>query len=228
MNEQSGPTEEEVQSISIPDELSMFETPEELSVAKRLLPVIAAKANAQAEANKAKELAKVIDQIKTDNRTALEAEITKLQKSMTPPSPEELQALLDQEYLEFNVKVGRGDQVKEFVLQELPMACESRLLKAVKKTIGERLKDLNRFDFSDGSTVIERVQRIIEVVPGAMETLAECCVTCLDPFGEQGITAEWVGLNISSTRILNILHAQITVSRYRDFFSLVGRLIPQM
>ena len=210
----------------------LFATDEEREMAARIgakvLPMLAAQANTQAEKNKAAELKKVIDQLIEDNKSLLNAKIEEFRKAATPPSPDEIQKVLDQEYLEFNVHLRNGTGDKTFSIRELSMAAETKLLKVVSKTLAERMQDFARVNWQqamDGD-MLTRIQHLIQVVPGTMDTLAECCAVCLDPFGEQGITAEWVSKNIGLARVCAILDAQVKVSRYRDFFSLVGRFMP--
>lgn len=196
-------------------------TEEEAKVASKILPALAAKANSLAEAKKAKEVAEFIDKLVVEQKEKLKTAIEEIRKSMVPPSPEELQTLLDQDYLEFKLKL--GSDKKEFVLCELPLAAETKIVKLLKKTLGEHLKELARIEWSGSK--LDRINQIVEAVPSAVETLAGLVAICLNPRGEfDFVTQEWVMLNIGSNRMVNILTAQIEVNRYRDFFSKGSRL----
>lgn len=209
----------------IPEELLQFDNEQERNIAARLLPVIAAKANRQAEANKAKELEKFMAELQTENKKLLDAKLEEFRKAMTPPSAEELQKVLDQEYLSFGLKLrGRSGATKEFTIQELPMATEAKVVKMLQKTLGSRLKDFSSVEWSAELSMIEKIERLMAMVPGALETLSDCLAVCLDPWGEDSdITGLWVRENVSGSRMANILNAQIEVSRLRDFLSLASR-----
>lgn len=212
-----------------PDELSNL-TEEEAKVAAKILPLIAAKANAKAELNKQQELAKEIAVIRDETKKILEEKIEEYRKMLTPPTPEELGALLNQEYAEFPVSLKNGSgKTRQFIIRELPLEAETKLMKAIQRTLGERLVEIGRIDWSAGMTTVERIEKVMTMVPGAVDTLADCCAVCLDPFGEQpDITGAWVLKNVGSQKLAAIIHAQIEASKYRDFLSLAGRFFPTM
>lgn len=219
------------QSVTVEDVLSndiAFETEEERQIAAKLIPIIAAKSNALAEANKARELTRLIDEIKAENSKVINEKIEEFRKQATPPSPDELQKLLDQEYVTVTLKLPSEapGAMAEYTLQELPVAAERRLLLDLKKQIGPLLKDVAALKWDPGASMMEGIERLLEIAPGAIVALCGCCAVCLDPFGEKKITAEWVERNVSLTRIVMVLHAQISINRYRDFLSLVSRFSP--
>jgi hypothetical protein len=227
MEKDNIPSAEEVESAlgTEQDELNL--TPEERVIIAKVLPRLTAKITAQAEANKHKELEKLWTKQIEENRKALTEKIEEIRKAMTPPSPEELQALLNQEYVEYTLCLKAGNVPKDFVIRELSIEVETRILKIVQKTLGERLTEIGQIDWASGMTMLERLERIMSMVPGALETVSDCCAICLDPYGEdEHITGSWVRKNIGAQRLLAILHAQVSVSRYRDFFSLASRFFP--
>lgn len=225
------PGPDEVQDIlgTEPDELSNL-TEEEAKVAAKLLPLLAAKANARAEVIKRQELDTEIAAIRDETKKILEEKIEEYRKMLTPPTPDELGVLLNQEYAEFPVKLkGDDGKVRQFTIRELPLEAETKLMKAVQRTLGERLVEIGRLDWSAGMSTVERIEKIMTMVPGAVDTLADCCAVCLDPFGEQAdITGAWVLKHIGSQKLAAIIHAQIEASKYRDFLSLAGRFFPTM
>ncbi len=229
MEENQVPNEIEEVLGAAPDELAGL-TEEEAKVAAKLLPIIAAKANAMAEINKARELDKVVTELRDQNKKILEEKIEEYRKQLTPPTPEELTTLLNQEYVEFPVKLRNGNgTVKTFTIRELPLEAETKLMKAIQKTLGERLVEIGRLDWSAGMSMVERIDKIMTMVPGAVDTLADCCAVCLDPYGEdEHITGEWVRKHVGAQKFAAIIHAQIEASRYRDFLSLAGRFFPMM
>jgi hypothetical protein len=221
--------EEALKEDSIPEEFKILETDEERKVAQKIIPILAKKANELAELNKAKELQKFIEELRGANEVTLKKEIAKIQENSKPPDPKELERLLTQEYQEFKVKilVGVKQVEREFVIHELPQKMEKKFIKEIQKTIGPKLQEAITSQWS-GSSVLDNIQRVIDTLPEAMDMMAECCAIALDPYKEEGITAEWVRDNMSSYRIMNVIQAQLTAGRVRDFISAVSRNIPSM
>lgn len=212
-----------------PEELAMFSTPEEQAIAARLLPFIADKANRIAEGNKAKELEVFCNKLQADNKEMLEAKMEELRKQLTPPSAVEIQALLDQEYLTYTVRVPGAGGGKEFTLCELPMAVEAKVVKVLDGTLVKRLQELSSVEFTASMNMAEKLQRILKLVPGAAETLSDCIAVCLDPWEEdEEITGDWVRKHLSMARMATVLVAQFEVSRLRDFLSLASRFSPTL
>lgn len=227
--EEQIPSVEEVESAlgTESDELNL--SPEERAIVAKVLPRLTAKIAAQAEANKSRELEKLWTQQIEENKKALTEKIEEIRKAMTPPSPDELQALLNQEYVEYTLKLKAGSVSRDFVIRELSIEVETKLLKIVQKTLGERLTEIGQIDWASGMTMLEKLERVMSMVPGALETVSDCCAVCLDPYGDSPeINGAWVRKNIGAQRLLAILHAQVSVSRYRDFLSLAARFFPGM
>lgn len=221
MEDQQQPTAQDFESaLAQPDPVMEGLTPEEAAVAAKILPRIAAKANTMAEAKKAKELKERMDALISENSKLMERKIEEFRKQLTPPTQDEIHAMLEQEYAEFRLKAGRGTESKEFVLQELPMAVEAKVVKAIQKTLVDNLTLLQRVKWDTGDkSLADKVANLVEMVPGAMETLANITAMCLG--GD--VTGQWVMDNVSLTRMAAILQAQWSVGRYRDFLSLVSR-----
>lgn len=233
------PTDEEVRDVltseEAPESAAFKEfistlPEEEREMAGRIgaavLPLLAAQAAVQSEAKKAQELKQIVTQLTSDNKKILEAKIEEFRKALTPPSKEDIQTMLDQEYAEFTLELKNGSEKKHFILRELPLAAEARLLKVINKTLAARLGDLARLDWANSMDAMSRITQIVAMMPETMDTLADCCACCLDPFGEEAwVTQDWVKKHIGLNRLVSILTAQVTVSRYRDFFSLCSRFI---
>lgn len=214
------------------DESELGLSSEEAKIVARVLPLIADKANRAAESKKMAELQQAITTLTEENKKAMTAAVEKIKKDLTPPSPEDIEAILSQEYLEFPLKLKGSDRT--FVIRELPLEAETKIVKAVQKTLAERLTEISRVDWSAGMTVLDRINRVVEMVPGALETLSDCVAVCLDPYGEtlgtsgSEINGAWVRRNLSSNRIVAIIHAQIQAGRYRDFLSIASKLFPTL
>lgn len=159
--------------------------------------------------------------------------VQKYMEEQGPPTADEIQKLLSQEYLEFKVSirtvVGEADEERvktiEFVITELPQSVEKQFYKKFKKQIVDLAPQINAWVQKNlDKSVIERVEGFLETVDGGMDLMAEAVVYVLNPRGKKTfITKEWVADNISSIRQWNILQAQADANRLRDFFSLVSR-----
>jgi hypothetical protein len=233
MGTNGAPIPEEVQGALVDDSsLHLFQTEEERAIAAKVIPVIQAAAEARAqkkaEATKAIELKAFMDELVAENRRVLDAKIEEYRKALTPPSAEEIQVMLDQEYVEYTLNLRVGGATRSFTIMELPMAAETRIVKAVRRTLAERLKEISSIDWQQGGTMLDRILKTAEIVPGVMETLSDCVAICLDPTRQSPdeITGEWVRDNLGSYRIAAVIQAQMEVGRYRDFFYLLSRLAP--
>lgn len=203
-------------------------TPEQRQVAFKLLPFVTRKANVAAEANYAKKLQETVNQLTEESRKMMAAEIDNFRKANKPPTPKEIQTLLTQEYAEFKVLImeRKGKNEREFTIREMPQATEMKFLRIIQKSMVPHLKELSSVEWTNGLSVAEKLQRVIDIIPEALDMLAECCSIALDPYEELGVTKDWVQKNLSSFRIMNIIESQIIAGRFRDFFSALSRSIP--
>lgn len=224
-------TPEKVQQLFADDSADVLEqenyTPEELVIAKRLLPALVDKVGREsrkaADASAAKELATHLTRIETENDKNVKAAIEEFKKKNTPPSQEELSVLLSQEYLEFPVKLFMEGKTKDFVIRELPQAAEKKFIHILQKKVLPNLRNVIGLDFST-DTVMERMTKIIDVLPNGLDLLAELVGLALYPRGESQ-SIEWLQDNISTQRMFNIVEAQFRANRLRDFTSAVSRVI---
>lgn len=213
----------------LPEDYSaLLTTEEERAVAARILPALARRANELAEARKAKELEREVNLLRDQNRELIEKEIDRMREETKPPSPEELEKLLSQEYLRFTVRLAVNGTDKEFVIREMPQAAEMRFVRVLQKSLVPKLRELSAFQWAGAqATTEEQIQRIVDFVPEVLDLSSELCALALDPKSEDGIiNAAWVRDNLSTFRIGNIVTAQLMASRIRDFFSLVSRSLP--
>ena len=208
-----------------PDEIKIFTTSEEKTIALKMLPMLAEKANKMAEATKARELEKAVIDLKAWNEKQMADKLEEITKRNTPPTVEEMEKLVSQDYVEFRVKLRKDGEMKEFVISELPQSVETKFFKRIKSKLAPHIQKFTQLEWTTGST-LDRLQNLIEVVPEVMDTLADAAAISLDPRGEHGITTVWVQENLSSSRIMNIVECQIQAGRFRDFFLAVARVIP--
>jgi hypothetical protein len=230
------PTPEEVTSILAEPEYDLSDfTAEEKAVASKVIPIVAAKAfeaaRVRAEANKAKEISEYVDNLSIQNTEMIQRELEKIKEANKPPSIEDLNTLLSQEYLEMTVRLSvrgeNGRQERVFTIRELPQAVETKLLKSVFDLLVPELRKISALEFTPGTTVEQKLGQIVGMLPGAMHLMADLCAMCLDPYGDEKVDGEWVRSNMSSARIRDVLEAQVAVGRIRDFFSQASRIIPQ-
>ena len=196
------------------------------SLMKALTPKIAREADAKYGA----EYRLKFDKLQAENETALRAAIDSLRETAKPLSDEDVTKLLSQEYGEFQVPLAGPDGTITFVIRELSVASEKRLLTALKTVVAPLLQLTSSVEWASlaGVSQLERLNKVIELVPGALDVIAECVAICLDPRQEtKFMSGAWVLHHLGVNRIIGIAMAQVSASRYRDFFSLVSRLFQQ-
>jgi hypothetical protein len=88
------------------------------------------------------EVNKISQQMIVENKKVVEAAIERFRKEMAPPSEEDIQKLLSQEYVEFKIEVPVKGEIKHFTLRELPIAVEKKMFKRVKTILVPFASDL--------------------------------------------------------------------------------------
>lgn len=185
---------------------------------------------------KATELADLDEKMSFQIQKDVQELVDKWIAEQGPPSKDQIQVLLDQEYATFPLKVRvedtsdnpateTGYTEMEFVITELPQTIEKEFFKKFKKQILDLAPQINAWVQSNmDKSVEDRVRGFLETVDGGMELMAEAVVLVLNPRGKKAyVTKEWVQFNVSSLRQWNILQAQLDASKLRDFFSRVSR-----
>jgi hypothetical protein len=149
----------------------------------------------------------------------------KLKASMTPPTHEQVQKILEQEYIEFHITLPFNGGTREFTLREMPMAVEKKFYARLKKEIvpiSVQLSSLTT-DLLQGEAA-KKIENAMNMIEPVLDVMAYACSVALDPRGEDtGIDEDWVKSNLSSSRIMAILNAQATCNRMRDFLSILSR-----
>jgi len=230
------PSEEETKAVlesPVDDGLETL-SEEDKAVALKLInspwyQKLLSRVEAKSEAAMAKKLDEFTTGLVASNKEMMKKQLDDIRKANEPLSPAELEKLVNQEYLEFNLKLPtRRDRAERaFIIQELPVKVERKLITVLKKSIGPMIKDLSGLDWTTEMGNLERLQSILDMVPGALETLAECAAICLNPNNEEtDITQDWVLNNLPVAKMLAVLQLQMEANRWRDFFSLVYRAMP--
>lgn len=174
-------------------------------------------------------LARRAEEIEKQNNQVIAAAIEDWRKDQEKLKlqPDELNKLLTQEYAQFNVKVLTSDgEMREFTLIELPQSIEKKFYRMIKDRVKPRIKELASLvgEIEEGK-VAGRVEVILDLFEPALDILVAATTIVLNPFGKlQDITEEWVGENLSSARMWNIITAQEELNKLRSFFSRVSRV----
>lgn len=176
------------------------------------------------EAEITKRVGDIGDQLRKSNSKMIEDTLDVIRKQYGPPSTEQIQQLLNQEYLEFTVKVpwpGEEGAKHDFVIRELPQSIEKKFFKQIREHLLPRAKDIAALSFElvDGKTE-DKIKSLLAAFEPAFDILADGVVLVLNPQGKEAeITRAWVQENVSSARMWSILEAQMMANRMRDFFS---------
>lgn len=150
-------------------------------------------------------------------------------KDQKPPTVEQIQELLDQEYVTFTlpvtyVKDDDTTAVKTFTIRELPQTLERRFFKQFKENITNKISDLEALVQSDIDAPFDKkVKAGLEMVDEGFDVMAEAVLIIINPYKRHAdIDKAWVQNNIGSDRQWQIIKAQMEVNRLRDFFSKVS------
>lgn len=173
-------------------------------------------------------------QLREQNTIAIQEALAKLQRDNKPPTTEEIEQLLDQEYVTITLKLRIDDKTRQFVLGELPMGIERKFLKILTDKLKPKIAMLGQLV---GATLLEgtvedKLKAVYELVDPSAEILCELVALVLNPYGREPyfteghsgtrtVDAEWVGTYLPLWRCWNILMAQASINRVRDFFSAV-------
>jgi hypothetical protein len=176
-----------------------------------------------------KEVQEISSKMQEENKKIVSEAIERFRKEMTPPTEEDIQKLLEQEYVEFKIDVrtgkGKEAEVKHFVITELPISVEKKIIKKGKTILVPFASELSAMSMNllEGDAAKKLVQLMNTFEP-MLDLMVSICAICLDPNEEDDeITEEWVARYLSATRIVKIVAAQMEANRMRDFFSLLFR-----
>jgi hypothetical protein len=170
------------------------------------------------------EIQKISGEMQKENKKIVEEAITRFRKEMEPPSEEDIQKLLNQEYMEFEIDIKpRNGEKKHFVIRELSSETEKKIYKEVKRILVPFSSDLAALSMNllEGDAA-KKIVQLMNTFEPMLDVAVNVCAICLNPFGEdEEVDEEWVRKNLSNTRIIKILSAQMEANKMRDFFSLL-------
>jgi len=176
------------------------------------------------------EIKKISARMQEENTKIVQEALERYRKEMTPPTSEDIQKLLEQEYLEFKVDVRVGGTSKNFVIRELPQKVEKRMFKKIKDVLVPFSSELEsvKMNLLDGDPA-KKIVQLMNTFEPIFELMVSVAAITLNPFGEEeGINEEWISEHLSSTRIMHVVNAQMEANRMRDFFSLLSQSSKQL
>lgn len=142
-------------------------------------------------------------------------------KAQEPLDAGELKKLLSQEYEEITFPILTDNGARSFTIRELPKSIEKRFITLAQKTVVPLMEEkaLANFRWTMDSTMADKINEILRLIPNGLDLLADIAAICLDPFEkDKTINGKWVSNNIGSARIEAIVLLQFEVNKYRDFF----------
>jgi hypothetical protein len=183
------------------------------------------RAQALFEAWKAKELADIEYKQDGEIQKLVAEYFDKMEAEKQPPTKEQIQTLLDQEYVTFAIKVrDRNNQEKTFTIRELPQEAEKVFYGQFKTRIFDKASSVAALaQETMDRTFEDKIKAFLETFEGAFDLIADATVLVLNFDGADAeVTRAWCQANMTSWRMWNIVKAQMEVNRLRDFFSEVS------
>lgn len=218
--------------IDIP-EPAVTLTPEQTAFRKAVIDEVVTsvfqQVQATLDADYAKKLTEAYETLDLQYGKKLQEEMEKFRRSLTPPTRDEISKLLNQVYETFEVKIPVSGNERLFTIVEVPQEIELMFSNKLEAAIVPRVKELEsvRMILSEGDPE-SRIHHVLALLTKSLQSMAEITAIVLNPFGkEEGIDAEWVKKNMSSSRQLNVIQAQVHCNRLRDFFSQLFQLTNQ-
>jgi hypothetical protein len=180
---------------------------------------------------KAKELASLAEA----QEKVIKEEVAKLvkdyQEKQKPLTQAEIQKMLEQEYVEVNIRlmvdVENADtpQERNFVIRELPQSIERKFYRQFMDKVKAQAPKLAAFTQRNMDQPFEKVMGdFMEAFDGGFDILAGAVAIILNPFEkDKEVTAQWIADHVSLNRQYSIVMAQVEVNKLRDFFARVFR-----
>jgi hypothetical protein len=167
--------------------------------------------------------------IREENKKTIDDAIAELKSNMKPPSPEDIQKLLEQELLEFTMKIPLVGDEKEthrtFVIRELPQVIEKKLLRVAKTRLVPLATEISSLTMNllEGDAA-QKIVDLMNAFEPVLDAMADMVVTILDPYEKnKEIDVEWVQNHMTTQKIATVVIAQFECNRLRDFLSLASK-----
>jgi len=147
--------------------------------------------------------------------------MAKQEEARKPLTTEQIQDLLAQEYVKFEVPVEVDEEVKKFRIRELPASCEEQFYKEFVAVLKEHSSELAAFDQADMDMPFEqKLLKVMSMFSTSFDLLPSAVALILNWDGKDPIINKtWVKNHMSSHRMWTIINAQMEVNKLRDFLS---------
>lgn len=214
--------EETTTAVAVPSEV--HESPATKTEAQLRMEIIE-EVRKEFEARFLKEIADFQSTLQSKNDEFINKQIEEWREAQKPPTREEIQMLLSQEYITFDIVIFVDETENKFVLRELPQSVEKKFFNSVKDKLLPYVAKMNAADFEAlKQDPAEKIQAVIDTFEPALNLLADAAVLALNPKGRRTeVTREWIQDNLSTYRIWTIVLGQLQIQRLRDFFSQLSR-----
>lgn len=164
----------------------------------------------------------------TENDQKIKMVVEELKKSQQPPTHDDIQKMLNAEYLEFEIKLRLNgtSEAQTVTLNELPASVERKVMRMLKEKLLPYAQNLAALtiDLAQGRGE-DKVKAFFEALEPATDLIAEAVAIILSATLMKEITLEEVQDHVSLSRQTMILRAQMECNRLRDFFSQVSRIV---
>ena len=165
--------------------------------------------------------------LEDQNRETIEKAVEEFKKQQAPPTPDEVQKILDAEYLTFPLKIRWSGKVEieEIELRELPAAVERKIVRLIKEKARPVIEKIAPalLEVMQG-TGIDKLTAVFELIDPASDIVLEIVTLILSETTGRKITKETVEKSLSFNRQVGIITAQMECNRLRDFFSRAVRI----
>lgn len=174
-------------------------------------------------------LKKKFQELEEQNKMAISEAIDQWKKKQEPPTPQDIQKLLEGDAPEFKVSLKVNGESQVFTIHELPARVEKQFLRMLREELMQHMGliagltvDLLKGQADDK---LKTVLQAIEPVTGVISKTTSLILTNSQENGSgKEITPEQVDGSLSLTKQLQLLTAQVEANRVRDFFSYAFRL----
>lgn len=170
------------------------------------------------------------EKLREQNKKALSEFMEDYKKQNTPPTPEEVQKMLDQEYPEFRAKIRLNGSSETVVLRELPASAERKFVRLIQEKTAPQIREFAKLMLDilrERETDKGDLDALFKNLPldPISDMISEGTAIVLSHALDRVVKPEEVEASMSHSRQLSILLAQADCNRVRDFFSYAFRLI---
>jgi hypothetical protein len=161
------------------------------------------------------------------NEKAFKNVVEQWKKDQTPPTPQEVQALIDGEFPEFPIAVNLKGQPVKGVIRELGAKHERKFVRIVREKAPAHFDIISGaiLNFAAGQSTEDKLMAALGTLEPLSGLISEATSIVLTAAIGYEVTAEEIDDSMSTTRQVLLLRAQFDANRLRDFFSHGSRLL---